>query len=46
MLISNNYHLGQLGSSFILWNNIELIYLTSKNLQTARKEAEEIIKNK
>lgn len=46
MLIKNGYHLGMLGSAFILWNTTELIYLESKNLQSAVKEAELIIKNK
>lgn len=46
MHVKNGYHLGMLGSTFILWNSIELINLESKNLQSAVKEAELIIKNK
>lgn len=46
MEIKNGYHLGSFGSTFILWNNTELINLTAKNLQSAVKEAELIIKNK
>lgn len=46
MLIKNGYHIGMLGSTFILWNTTELINLESKNLQSEVKEAELIIKNK
>lgn len=46
MLLKHGYHLGMLGSTFILWNSTELINLESKNLQSAVKEAELIIKNK
>lgn len=46
MVIKNGFHLGLLGATFILWNATELINLTAKNLQSAVKEAELIIKNK
>ena len=46
MLLKQGYQLGMLGSTFILWNTTELINLESKNLQSAVKEAELIIKNK
>ena len=46
MHVKNGYHIGMLGSTFILWNAYELINLESKNLQSAVKEAELIIKNK
>ena len=46
MLLKQGYHIGMLGSTFILWNTTELINLESKNLQSAVKEAELIIKNK
>lgn len=46
MNVKNGYHIGMLGSTFILWNATELMNLTAKNLQSAVKEAELIIKNK
>lgn len=46
MLLKQGYHLGMLGSTFIIWNSTELINLESKNLQSAVKEAELITKNK
>ena len=46
MVLNNGYHLGMLGSTFILWNAYELINLESKNLQKAIKESEKYIAQK
>ena len=43
MLLKQCYHLGMLGSTFILWNATKLINLESKNLQKAIKESEKYI---
>lgn len=46
MEISKGYYLGNSGQKFILWNEKHLFCLDAKNLQSAVKEAELIIKNK
>jgi hypothetical protein len=44
MNLSNGYTLGVIGTTFVLWNEKNIITLESKTLQHAIKESQTILK--